>query len=137
MKYITLCLILLTITCPGAAFAKIVVIGNGDIGSLSNDTILRIYTGRVIEVNGISVTPVNVRPNSKNRNLFLKTYLNQDEDKYSAYWTVRRFIGKGTPPVELKNDEEVLRFVMEKKGAIGYVDDKNVEIPGTVNILSN
>lgn len=136
MKYYISCLTLVLTLISNTAYSDVVVIGNRNITSVSNDTIVRIYTGRVIEVDGVSITPVNLNPKNQTRNQFLNVFLNQDEDKYSAYWTVRRFIGKGTPPIELKTDKEVLEFVEKKAGAIGYVDDQNIEIPPTVNILS-
>jgi hypothetical protein len=38
-----------------------------------------------------------------------------------AYWTVRKHIGKGTPPRELKTAAEVMDFVQATPGALGYV----------------
>jgi hypothetical protein len=52
----------------------------------------------VVEVGGVTVAAVNLRSGNTVRAHFLRTYLNQDEEKYTAYWTVRRYIGKGTPP---------------------------------------
>lgn len=47
---------------------------------------------------GAPVIVVNAPPGSPVRNRFLNTYVEQDEERYVAYWTVRRFIGKGLPP---------------------------------------
>jgi hypothetical protein len=51
--------------------------------------------GKVIEVDGVPVTAVNANAGSETRNHFLHAFLNQDEDRYTAYWTVRPCIGKG------------------------------------------
>lgn len=111
----------------------VVVIGHAGIKRLDAPTVARIYTGKVIEVDGISVTAVNANAGSQVRNRFLQAFLNQDEDKYTAYWTVRRYIGKGASPRELVRSSDVISFVNTTPGAIGYIDEADVQ-PG-LNIL--
>ena len=90
--------------------------------ALDRSTIERIYTGRVVEVDGVRVTPVNLPAGNAIRESFLRDFLAQDEDKYTGYWTVRRYVGKGTPPRVLSSTTEVLEFVSRNAGAIGYID---------------
>ncbi len=111
----------------------VVVIGNANLRRLDAPTVAKIYTGKVIEVDGISVTAVNANSGSAVRNRFLQLYLNQDEDKYTAYWTVRRYIGKGASPRELPRSNDVINFVNSTPGAIGYIDEADVQ-PG-MNVL--
>jgi hypothetical protein len=49
--------------------------------------------------------------------------MTEDDEKYVAYWTVRRYIGKGIPPREFATVEQQLEFLRATPGAIGYVDD--------------
>jgi ABC-type phosphate transport system substrate-binding protein len=100
---------------------SIAIIGHKDMVKLSNIQIKKIYTGRIIEVEGTLVTPINIKTPNYLRSLFLMKYLNQDEDKYTAYWTVRRFIGKGTPPKELDSETEMLEFIRNNPGSLGYI----------------
>ncbi len=109
------------------------IIGHAGIQPLDPTTLQRIYTGKVVEVNGTRVTPVNLPPGSELRTRFLRDYLKQDEDKYTGYWTVRRYVGKGTPPRELKNAAEVGQFVAKTAGAIGYIDD--TDLTPDINVL--
>lgn len=115
------------------ASAGVVVIGNGNLPRLDDAQVQKIYSGKVVEVAGVTVAAVNLRSGNTVRSHFLQTYLNQDEEKYTAYWTVRRYIGKGTPPRELANGTEVVNFVQSTPGAIGYVEDSDLK-PG-LNIL--
>lgn len=115
------------------ASAGVVVIGNGNLPRLDDAQVQKIYSGKVVEVAGVTVAAVNLRSGNTVRAHFLQTYLNQDEEKYTAYWTVRRYIGKGTPPRELANGAEVVNFVQSTPGAIGYVEDSDLK-PG-LNIL--
>jgi hypothetical protein len=51
--------------------------------------------GKVVEVDGVPVTAVNANAGSETRNHFLHALLKQDEDRYTAYWTVRSCNGEG------------------------------------------
>ena len=116
-----------------AASDGIVIIGNANLHQLDKNTIARIYAGKVIEAQGIAITAVNAASGSAVRIRFLKIYLDQDEDKYTAYWTVRRYIGKGASPRELPRSIDVINFVNSTPGAIGYISEADVQ-PG-VNVL--
>ena len=128
-------LLLALVSAAGEASASdgVVIIGNANLRQLDANTVARIYTGKVIEVNGVAVTAVNASSGSPVRNRFLQAYLKQDEDKYTAYWTVRRYIGKGASPRELTRSADVINFVNSTPGAIGYIDEGDVE-PG-INVL--
>jgi hypothetical protein len=89
---------------------------------VSEELLQRIYLGKVIEVNGRPVIPVNLRGGNATRKEFMHTVISQDDDKYVAYWTVRRYIGKGSPPREFDTVEQQLEFVRATPGAVGYVD---------------
>lgn len=117
----------------GWAADGVVVIGHPTVKRLDTTTVARIYTGRVIEVDGVSITAVNAKAGTTIRNRFLQVFLNQDEDKYTAYWTVRRYIGKGASPRELDKSSEIIQFVTSTPGAIGYIDETEVR-PG-LNVL--
>ena len=129
----TLVVVLACASGESKAGGGVVVIGNPNLPSLDAPTLEKVYTGRIIEVNGIAVTPVNANSGSAVRNRFLQAYLNEDEDKYTAYWIVRRYIGKGAPPRELSGSAAVINFVKSTPGAIGYIDETDVQ-PG-VNVL--
>jgi len=101
--------------------------------TLDAATLQKIYTGKVIELDGVAVTAINAHAGSELRNRFLRAFLNQDEDRYTAYWTVRRYIGKGASPREMPNSTDVINFVKTTPGAIGYIDETDLQ-PG-LNVL--
>lgn len=105
------------------ADADPVIIGHVDMPPLDQITLQRIYTGKTVTLNGIRVTPVNLASGSELRIGFLRDYLQEDEAEYIGYWTVRRYVGKGAPPQELKSPDEMLQFVTQTTGAIGYIDE--------------
>jgi len=116
------------------AFADaVVVIGHPQLPKLDSVTIQKLFTGKIIKIDGTSVTVVNAAPAAAVRARFLQMFLNQDEEKYVAYWTVRKFIGKGIPPLDLESPAEIIRFVQSHPGGIGYVDSADLQ-PG-LNVL--
>lgn len=104
----------------------VVVIGHAGLERLDVPTLQRIYTGRVVELGDVSLNPANAVAGNPVRARFLAAYLNQDDEKYIAYWTVRRHIGKGMPPREFSTPADVIRFVRATPGGIGYVDEASL-----------
>ena len=113
----------------------VVLIGNPDVPKMDAETIARVYTGKMISVSGVSVKPVNTKSGIATRNRFMQIFLNQDDEKYIAYWTVRRYIGKGTPPKELDSSADVIRFVQSTPGGVGYID--TTELKPDMNVVSS
>jgi len=104
-----------------AADDDLVVVAHAAVPKLDLQTLQRLYTGRVVEVSGVDIVVVNAAPGSAARQRFLAQVMQQDDERYRAYWTVRRHVGKGTPPRELRSAAEVLEFVQANPGAVGYV----------------
>ena len=98
-----------------------VVIAHAGVARVDAPTLQRLYTGRAIEVAGIPVTVVNLPAGDPLRARFLQQVAGLDDDRYVAYWTVRRHVGKGAPPRELDSAAAVLDFVAGTPGALGYV----------------
>lgn len=127
-------LLLMLALLAGQVAAGVVVIGNPALPRLDQSTLQKIFLGKVIELGGTGVTAANARSGSAVRERFLAQYLEQDEEKYTAYWTVRRYIGKGAPPRELASSAEMINFVQSTPGAIGYLDEADLK-PGLTVLL--
>lgn len=106
----------------GAALAQdFVVVAHPGVPRLDAATLQRLYTGRAIEVAGVPVTPVNLIATHPLRVRFLEQVLDLDNERYIAYWTVRRHVGKGVPPREFRTAAEVAEHVLATPGALGYL----------------
>ena len=64
-----------------------------------------------------------VEPSSRaaTRQRFTQEVFGKSTVAVSAYWQQMIFSGKGIPPPEKANDAEILAFVRDTPGAIGYV----------------
>ena len=113
----------------GSALAHgqaVVVIGNISVKSVDATSVVRIYTGRTSEIDGTVIYAVNAPTGSAIRNRFLASCLQQDENRYTAHWTVRKYVGKGTSPREFAKSVDVLNYVATTPGAIGYLEESEV-----------
>lgn len=110
-----------------------VLIGSAGMARIDATTAARLYTGRTIEVAGQAVTVVNAPVGSPLRHRFLALVLQQDDDQYRAYWTVRRHVGKGAPPRELATSADVIAQVTANPGTVGYIDAS--ELRAGMNVL--
>lgn len=129
----TLLSVLLVLSIYDAHAGNIVVIAHAGMGKIDSATVHRIYMGKIIELNGTAIVAVNYSRGAL-RDRFLQYFLKQDDDKYTAYWTVRRFVGKGLPPREVTNAAEVISFVQSTPGAIGYIDES--QLKPDVNVVA-
>lgn len=127
-------LILACFLAPLSHAGNIVVIGHGSVPKLDLPTVQKIYAGKIIAVGGQNVAAVNAKSGMPVRNTFLQEFLNQDDEKYIAYWTVRRYIGKGAPPLELGSVAEIVSYVQSNPGAIAYIDEADLK-PG-MNVVA-
>lgn len=118
-----------------AADGDVLVIAHPSVPALEAATVNRLYTGRAIEVAGNPVTVVNAAAGSAVRQRFLIRYLQQDEEKYRAYWTVRRHVGKGAPPRELTSVAQMLEVVTRTPGAVGYIDAASAAGQTGLNVI--
>ena len=114
---------------------SLLVVGHADTPALSESTLQKIYLGKVVEVDGKPIIPVNLARGNALRRDFMGQILAQDEDKFTAYWTVRRYIGQGSPPREFASVEEQMAYIRATPGAVGYVDASVEVTPGLKTLL--
>ncbi len=70
---------------------------------------------------GHPVMPVEASTRTATRQRFTQEIFGKSTVAVSAYWQQMIFSGKGIPPPEKANDAEILAFVRDTPGAIGYV----------------
>ncbi|MCK6427194.1 MAG: hypothetical protein L6Q75_19225 [Burkholderiaceae bacterium] len=105
-----------------AADEGVAVIAHAPLRGLDAEAIRRIYTGRMVELDGQPLRPVQLPAGHPLRRRFASAFLQQSDEDFVAYWTVRRYIGKGAPPRELSSPAELVAHVQRTPGAIGYLD---------------
>jgi ABC-type phosphate transport system substrate-binding protein len=101
---------------------------------LSEKDLQEIFLGKRVQwQDNSAIHPATVKEKGLH-SAFLKQYIKKSVSKWNAHWKRLVFAGNGTPPQQFDSEQELLEYVVETEGAIGYVD---VETPvETVTIIN-
>jgi ABC-type phosphate transport system substrate-binding protein len=67
------------------------------------------------------IRPVDLVPSSPVRRQFTDDVLKRPVEAVKGYWQQRIFSGRDVPPPELNSDSDVIKYVLQYEGAVGYV----------------
>lgn len=100
-----------------------IVVGSKDlsVSTLSKEAIQNIFLGQQTtweDGTKIKFAYLQLDPTDK---IFLREYMYYTNTRYIRHWRSQVFSGKGEMPPMLKSDEEMLQFIKENKGSIGFV----------------
>ena len=132
-------LLALSLQCAASAAqanaTSVVVAGSGThIGNVSREQLTDIFLGRSTRFpDGSSVTLLDQPENSKIRDEFYSHVLGKSSAQVKSYWAKLSFTGKGVPPKEGRNSDDIKKQVNSAPGTIGYIDQ--AEVDATVKIV--
>lgn len=109
------------------SYAGVAVITNPGVKEigLSKSKLADIYLGKLKRfANGMKIQPVDLPANNAAHQKFYREVIKKSDSTVNRYWAKLKFSGKGTPPKTLDDPREVIRWVSNNKGAVGYVDGK-------------
>lgn len=118
------------LTTPLGASAELVVVVNPQSGveSLTRTQVVNIFLGHHRELpNGKAASPVDLPANSPEKAQFYRLLVNKDLDQMAAYWSRLVFAGSTAPPHQAATVLEAIQYVAENRGAVGYMDRRNVD----------
>lgn len=69
----------------------------------------------------LAAQPVDLGQKSETRGRFSRAVLGRDVASVRRYWAKLVFSGRGVPPPELATDADVIKYVAEHPGGVGYV----------------
>jgi ABC-type phosphate transport system substrate-binding protein len=131
-------LVVLVWTVPAVAAGqgfKVVVNEANASDTISKQQLSSIFMKETATWNsGQVVMPVDQVASSSTRNGFSKVIFGRDANAIKSYWQRQIFSGRGVPPPEKASDDDVLAFVREHPGAIGYVAS-NADTGSGVKVL--
>lgn len=104
---------------------KVIVNKENPESSLSKKQIAKHFQKKTTKWNdGTKVLPVDQSTSSSVRSDFSKSIHGKPVSSIESYWQRRIFSGRGVPPPEKKSDKQVINYVKDNPGAIGYVSSK-------------
>lgn len=125
MKKKALMTLLCLFTAVSLAHAgSIILIANKGVAAstLSRDDVQRIFLGKKTTWDdGKKISPVILKGGFVHEQ-FLKTYLDKNVSQFDTFWKQVMFTGKGKTPKSVPGDAEMVWFVGNTDGAVGYID---------------
>lgn len=101
---------------------KVVVHEDNPIESISKSELSAIFLKRRTKwSSGRAVAAVDLPRKSQVREEFTIMVHRKRPSAVASYWNQMIFSGRGTPPMQVRSDAEVLNFVGGNRDAIGYV----------------
>ena len=102
------------------------LISNKYIAHLSKNQIKAIYLKKMTMINGQAIIPINLDAGDILRQKFNKYFLHMSFERLKSYWTKEHYLGH-RPPLSMKSQESVKKFIQNVDGSIGYINMKNID----------
>ncbi|MCP4600290.1 MAG: hypothetical protein GY847_07120 [Proteobacteria bacterium] len=101
---------------------KIIVHPGVSVVSISRAELNRVFLKKLTKwPGGTAIKPVDQKVKSPVRRVFSKSILRRSVTAAKTYWRKQIFTGRNVPPPEVLSDKAVIKYVLSKPGAIGYV----------------
>lgn len=101
---------------------KVIVNASNPISSMTKSHVSNLFLKRLVEwENGQKVFPVDLVEHFPVRESFTNEIHGRKIDAVKAYWRRQKYSGRNLPPPEKASYEEILKYVEENVGAIGYI----------------
>jgi len=101
---------------------KVIINASNPTAEMPRKQVERIFLKKLENwPNGFGITVVDQNVNEPARKAFSEEVLRKESSAVEAYWTKLIFSGMGSPPLKLASDAEIMNFVGNNVGSIGYV----------------
>jgi ABC-type phosphate transport system substrate-binding protein len=124
LRRLLLCLTLVALAASGepAPGFKVVVHPDNPLSALDKKSVAEMFLKKLTRwPGGELVRPVDLATENPTRQGFSREVLDRSVPAVKNYWQQLIFSGRDVPPPELESDEAVVKFVLKRPGAIGYV----------------
>lgn len=121
---LTLALLALALAAPALAEEPFKVVANSEVAadSLSRSQLSDIFLKRTTTwPGGAKVVPVDGAEDSRAFEAFCQAVHGKPGSLIKAFWKRVAMSGRDTPPVVRSSDADVVTYVRNNRGAIGYV----------------
>ena len=117
-------------SAPARDFVVIVNSAN-PAASIERDDLSKMFFKRLVKwPHGTAVEPIDLSPSERARLVFTQSVHGKSVGAVRAFWQQQIFSGRSVPPSEKRNDAEVMQYVREHPGAVGYVSSELELQPG-------
>ncbi len=109
------------------AQGEAVVVANSSVQeeSLTSKEVKAIFLGKKSQIGGVTVAIVTLANGGVHKG-FLKVHVGKTPSQFSSHWKKIVFTGKGKMPKTFNSEDELLSYVSNTKGAVGYASSDAV-----------
>lgn len=104
------------------------------VDSLTKDEVRKIFLGKISMWPDNSPIRFVIVQQVDTHKRFVEKYANKTEEQFWAWWKRKLFTGSGTVPIRFVSEADVLIYVANTPGGIGYISS-NVKIGDNVKVL--
>jgi ABC-type phosphate transport system substrate-binding protein len=115
---------------PFSLLAQVLVVtgANNTSITLNKNQVSDIFLGKITSLpDGSSVTPVDQPESNPLREEFYLKVVNKSAAQAKAHWAKLYFTGRGVPPREGKDSDDIKKILNSTHGAIGYIDQSALD----------
>jgi len=125
----------LVLGCVVAQAEFVVVVGaKSPVSTLTSEQVAQIFLGKVSTFpGGEQASPIDQPDGVGIRNEFYEKLTNKTQKQVLAYRANMVFSGKGKPPKEVANSQDVKKALSESPSSIGYIEKAAVD--GSVKVV--
>lgn len=108
---------------PADAQDRFVLVAHADVpvDSIEREVLSQAFLQKSVRwSDGTPIRPVSLNV-QRVRETFAQAVLGKSDLELKKYWQRQIFTGRGSPPPDRSTDEEVLDFVRQTPGAVGFV----------------
>ena len=137
VKWVIAAVLAVMATVANVARAEVVVVVSPDnpLSSLNKKQLSNIFLGKSSRFpGGGRAEPVNQREGAPGRKEFYSVYTGKSPSQIKQHWSKMIFTGRGQPPREVKDNNELKTLLAENRGTIAYVDTSVVD--NTMKVLA-
>ena len=120
-------LVLVVVSSGPALASDLVIVANPTVrvDSMPEKQLRRVFFKQTTRwPDGTTVKPIDQPMSADIRRVFSEEILQRDVASVESFWNGQVFSGRGTPPPTAGSDAEVVAYVRETPGAVGYVSSK-------------
>jgi hypothetical protein len=115
------------VSCAASDFVVIANMNSG-VDKMSKNEVINVYMGRNRKLaSGITALPLDLENPITEKANFYSVMVNKELSEISSYWARLVFSGQGSPPIQMMSQDEAIDMVINRKGAIAYVDRKKID----------
>jgi ABC-type phosphate transport system substrate-binding protein len=120
MKYFLICILFIT---ASYAEVRIAVNASSPLTVIQKSTLTKIYlNGKSRWDQGGTITPCILKYGPAHEE-FLSKYISKSPHQFRTFWKKQVFTGKGSMPKEFSSENELLSYIANHPGSIGYISD--------------